>query len=235
MEQQQQNGVNPPPLAAATAPEWSCGGRATATFIVAATILLVGIIAWLAYLTAAKADRQEKAVTATAVTAKATATPQPIDFTEKVRTLEAALAAAKAKADAASAKADKAIATASQAKAIADNALKKAQAAVSARARQADPAPRAGAGPQTRVGPAPDQVAVPRSGVGGIWLWHHYQATADKPMPCIISEGDGRGIPPYCKGFSVKGANPGETKAQWLLRVGGGGRAADTGTYTKKD
>ena len=65
----------------------------------------------------------------------------------------------------------------------------------------------------------------------GIWLWHHYQATATAPAPCIISSGDGAGLPPYCKGFSVQARVGNESKAEWLVRVGGGGRPEDTGSF----
>lgn len=69
---------------------------------------------------------------------------------------------------------------------------------------------------------------------GGPFLWHPNTATAASPAQCIISDGNGEGLPPYCSGFKVMGANPGETKNQWLIRVGGGGRAADTGLFQRK-
>ncbi len=65
-------------------------------------------------------------------------------------------------------------------------------------------------------------------------LWRAHDATPTNPKPCIISGGDGAGLPPYCSGFSVKPVNNGETKNAWLVRVGGGHRPTDTGMYTQK-
>lgn len=83
---------------------------------------------------------------------------------------------------------------------------------------------------------------VPQAGVpadappvasGQLLLWHSPTATASNPAPCVISGGDGQGLPPYCSGFKVVPVNMGETKSQWLVRVGGGGRPADTGSYKR--
>jgi hypothetical protein len=40
-------------------------------------------------------------------------------------------------------------------------------------------------------------------------------------------------MPPYCNGFTVSPTLSGETKDQWLVRVGGGERPTDTGMYHK--
>ena len=67
----------------------------------------------------------------------------------------------------------------------------------------------------------------------GISLWHDPTATATSPKPCIISEGEGLGLPKYCSSFKVTARNPGETLAKWLVRVGGGTRPTSTGVYNK--
>lgn len=79
------------------------------------------------------------------------------------------------------------------------------------------------------VQPAP----VPSSGPQVIWLWHAHDATKDNPKPCVIASGNGAGLPPYCSSHSVVAPTAGETKHQWLLRVGGGKNPTDTGHYQK--
>lgn len=65
-------------------------------------------------------------------------------------------------------------------------------------------------------------------------LWHEPTATAASPRPCVISaQGEAMGLPDYCSTFKVVARNSGETKAKWLVRVGGGVRPTDTGVYTK--
>lgn len=81
----------------------------------------------------------------------------------------------------------------------------------------------------------PPAVVVSPPQTGAIFLWHPNDATEGAPKTCIISAGEGRGLPPYCNGFKVVPANAGETKNDWLLRVGGGGRAEDTGSYQRKN
>lgn len=66
-----------------------------------------------------------------------------------------------------------------------------------------------------------------------IWLWHAHDATAENPKPCVIASGNGEGLPPYCSNHSVNAPRPGETKPEWLLRVGGGKNPTDTGLYQK--
>lgn len=73
------------------------------------------------------------------------------------------------------------------------------------------------------------------SGSGEYLLWHHHDATPSNPKMCIISGGDGKGLPPYCSAFTLQEGKVGETKNEWLLRVGGGKDPTDTGVYTKKD
>lgn len=66
-------------------------------------------------------------------------------------------------------------------------------------------------------------------------LWHAPDATASNPKPCVISGGDGLGLPAYCAGFTVAAVRNGETKNVWLVRVGGGHRPTDTGLYNKEN
>ncbi len=79
---------------------------------------------------------------------------------------------------------------------------------------------------QQQTQPAPSQG-------GSAYLWHPRDATPHSPKPCIISGGDGQGLPPYCSGASVQPALQGEPKGAWMIRVGGGGRFQDTGVYHK--
>lgn len=197
---------------------------------VVVAILLVGLIAWLVWLTAGKADNSrvdhiyKAGVTAqaTAVEAKALATTANTTADQALKQAGSAVAIA----NTANGKADTAVSTA-------DRALRKAQAALNARAHQPASVPHANAGQQQGQNlPHSGQVAAPSSD-GSIWLWYHHLATPQKPAQCVISEGEGRGLPPYCNGFKVEPAKPGETKAQWLVRVGGGGRPADKGLYNK--
>ncbi len=83
-------------------------------------------------------------------------------------------------------------------------------------------------------GVSPSVVVSPPQ-TGAIFLWHPNDATESAPKACIISAGEGLGLPPYCNGFKVVPANAGETKNDWLLRVGGGGRAENTGSYQRKN
>jgi hypothetical protein len=80
--------------------------------------------------------------------------------------------------------------------------------------------------------PAHEQAGQPSPSVG-ILLWHPPEATAANPTVCIVSAGKGLGMPPYCNGFTVSPTLSGETKDQWLVRVGGGERPTDTGMYHK--
>lgn len=62
--------------------------------------------------------------------------------------------------------------------------------------------------------------------------WHPRDATATNPKMCIISGGDGKGLPPHCSAFTVQEGKVGETEEEWVLRVSGGGRREHTGNYT---
>lgn len=68
---------------------------------------------------------------------------------------------------------------------------------------------------------------------GQILLWHVHDASPTNPKPCVISRGNGIGLPSYCSGFTVNAVKNGESKSTWLVRVGGGNRPTDTGMYTK--
>jgi hypothetical protein len=85
-----------------------------------------------------------------------------------------------------------------------------------------------------KAGPAPsgaaDLLQAPSS---AIWLWHPHTASSASPQPCVIESGNGAGLPPRCSSFTVVARKAGETKHQWLLRVGGGRNPTDTGLYQK--
>ena len=77
--------------------------------------------------------------------------------------------------------------------------------------------------------PAPTRPAPPPS--VGMLLWHPYDASDRNPKPCIVSAGNGMGLPARCSSFEVIPAKAGETKNEWLVRVGGGANPTDTGSY----
>lgn len=204
---------------------------AFAIFALAGVILLCFLMGWMGWLTAmlgnkadiSYVDTKVAKVNTVATAAQATATEAKasvITLTAEMKDVKVGLAATTLVANEAHTKVN--------ALTPRVDALEKAQAAVNARARQTTPAPRADGS-----GGTADKVGAPRSGGTGGWLWFHHQATAAKPMPCIIASGSGLGLPDYCAGFKVDPAKPNETFEGWLARVGGGGRAAAKGDYTK--
>lgn len=63
-------------------------------------------------------------------------------------------------------------------------------------------------------------------------LWHVDGATTASPRPCVVSGGNGGGLPGYCSGYSVEPMKVGETERAWATRVGGGKiPAVSTGRY----
>lgn len=105
---------------------------------------------------------------------------------------------------------------------------KKAEAPKRAQAKPRKPATPASAAPVVSV---PQQQHHNQADL--FLLWRAHDSTPSNPKPCVISGGNGAGLPPYCSGFTVKAVNNGETKDQWLVRVGGGHRPTDTGLYTR--
>lgn len=64
-----------------------------------------------------------------------------------------------------------------------------------------------------------------------IKLWFPHEATPSNPKTCIISSGEGRGLPPYCSGFKVEPFKLGETVEEWVIRVGNLPRVEHVGIY----
>ena len=53
-----------------------------------------------------------------------------------------------------------------------------------------------------------------------ILLWSYPEATASNPKPCIISSGNGAGLPPKCSSFTILEIQNGETRDGWTIRAG---------------
>lgn len=78
-------------------------------------------------------------------------------------------------------------------------------------------------------------VGVANQNLGNIWYWRENQATDANPGKCVFSAGNGEGKPPFCATFTTVSPKAGESKNEWISRVGGGGRLAlDSSTYQKK-
>ncbi len=209
-------------------------GIVIAVLVVAGVILLCALVAWLAWLTAGKADnsRVEAVHTKVAVVhtvataAQATATEAKagvVTLTAEMKDVKVGLAATTLVANEAHTKVN--------ALTPRVDALEKAQAAVNAR-RTHQPQPRVESGPRQGGTPsAPDQSGSPRSG-GKVWLWHPPEASDTNPKACVLSAGPALGLPKRCSSATVDSACPKGTKDQWLLCVGGGSKPTDTGLHT---
>lgn len=220
----------------------SCDSCTTMLAIVSAIVaaLIFVLLFWLFFGKAS--NEQVVAVQKTATEASATAKTAAKNAEEakagmaEVTSLKSQLTALKKEMATVAANADTANAKADAANSKADNAvsaMKKAQVAPATGAKNThtnkySPEP-------SKVTPVTPHASQGQSGTQAYWYWRENTATVEKPGKCIFSGGDGNGKPPFCATFTISGVNKGETKADWIGRVGAGRVVIDQAVWQKKD